>query len=211
MLTLYTNPFSTPALATLLTAFSTETKFDNIVVDLLKQQQRMPDFLAVNPHGKVPALKDGDFTLSESTTIMRYIARKAKSDLYPTDIKDAALVDQWMDFIAHHIRTPFSHVQFGRMFAPMFGQKPNEAAIQNGLNQLQNNLPFIEDRLEKQKYVCGDTLTLADILLVASLDPRDAIKLDLSLFPATTGMLKTAQQSDWYKATHAHLTKDTEA
>lgn len=208
MLTLYVHPFSTPALAPLFTAHATGVKFESKFVDLTKNEHRESPYLAINPLGKVPALKDGDFTMSESTAIMRYIARKTDSPLMPTDPQAAAIVDQWMDFIAHHIRTPFSHVQFGRMFAPLFGQEPNQAAIQNGLDQLQNYLPFIEARLEAHAYVCGNAMTLADILLVASLDPSDAIKLDHSLFPALTAMLNKARKSDWYLAVHEYYTAE---
>ena len=204
MLTLYAHPFSTPALAALFTGHATGAKFETKIIDLTKHGHREPEFLAINPHGKVPALKDGDFTMSESTAIMRYLARTTQSSLLPMDPKGAAVVDQWMDFIAHHIRTPFSHVQFGRMFAPLFKQEPNEAAIQNGVDQLQNNLPYIEARLGAHEYICGNALTLADILFTATLDPTKAINLDLSLYPAVSAMLNKTRKSDWYLAVHTH-------
>ena len=56
-----------------------------VAVDLARGEQRQPDFLAINPNGKVPALTDGDRSLWESNAIMAYLAEKAGSDLWPHD------------------------------------------------------------------------------------------------------------------------------
>lgn len=208
MLTLYTHPFSTPALAVLMTARAIGVEFKHKVIDLTKQEQRTAEFLAVNPKGKVPAMTDGNLHLSESAAIMRYLARREGSPLLPSEPKAQAKVDQWMDFVMHHIRTPFSHVQFGRMFAPLFGQEPNQAAIKSGLDQLTTNLAHIDANLSRSKYLCGETMTLADIALIAALDPANAINLDLSTFKAVTAYLKRERASDWYKSVHNHYAEE---
>lgn len=204
MLKIYTHPFSTPALSVQFTANAAGGAFENVVIDLTKGEHKKPDYLAINALGKVPALSDGDFTLSESGAIMRYIARREKSDLLPSDPKAQARVEQWMDYIFHHVRTPFSHVQFGRMFAKLFGQEPNEAAIQNGISNLKQNLPAVDAQLAAHPYLCGADLSLADIALVASLDPSEAVNLELGNFKNLTSFLKTQRQTDWYKAVHDH-------
>jgi glutathione S-transferase len=54
-------------------------------VDLARSEHKQPAFLAINPNGRVPALEDGSLKLWESHAIMCYLARKADSDLWPTD------------------------------------------------------------------------------------------------------------------------------
>lgn len=56
-------------------------------------------YLALNPNGKVPTLVDGDLVVWESHTILRYLAAKAKSPLYPTDLAERTQVDRWMDWL----------------------------------------------------------------------------------------------------------------
>jgi glutathione S-transferase len=56
-----------------------------IRMDLSRGEHRTPEFLALNPNGKVPLLVDGDMQLWESTAIMAHLAVKAGSDLWPSD------------------------------------------------------------------------------------------------------------------------------
>src|SRR3954463_13984577 len=59
-----------------------------------------PDYLAKNPNAKVPTLVDGNLVIWESNTILRYIASKAKSNLYPADLGKRTHVERWMDWQA---------------------------------------------------------------------------------------------------------------
>src|ERR1700704_5873752 len=65
------------------------------IVDLTKGQSRTPDFLAINPNGRTPVLKDGDFTLWESNAIMQYVAGKKKNTLWPDDARTRADITRW--------------------------------------------------------------------------------------------------------------------
>jgi DNA-binding transcriptional ArsR family regulator len=73
----------------------TGTALEKVNVDLLKGEQRKPEFLAVNPMGRVPVLVDGDFRLWESNAIMQYLAGRAKSDLWPDDPRARADIARW--------------------------------------------------------------------------------------------------------------------
>lgn len=57
------------------------------------------EYLAINPAGKVPSLVDGELTLWESNTILRYLAAKAGSPLYPDDLAARARIEPWMDWL----------------------------------------------------------------------------------------------------------------
>jgi len=65
------------------------------------QSPRTPAFLELNPNGQVPVIRDGDFVLWESNAILRYLANRYSSDsCYPSEARQRALVDQWMDWQA---------------------------------------------------------------------------------------------------------------
>ena len=66
-----------------------ELEHEFVLVNLSEGEQRAPDFLEVNPKGKVPAINDDGFCLSESQAIMRYLARKSKK-FYPAEFKQQA-------------------------------------------------------------------------------------------------------------------------
>jgi len=90
MTTIYYHPLSFPALAPIFGAEAMGVKYDKKLVDLVKGEHKTEDYLAINPYGKVPALVDGDFTLSEGNAILRYLARRENSALYSGDAQTQA-------------------------------------------------------------------------------------------------------------------------
>lgn len=76
-----------------------------IPVDLLKGEQRSPDFLKLNPIGKVPVLDDDGFILAESRAIMAYLvnSKKPGSTLYPMNARERAIVDSKLYFDATNV------------------------------------------------------------------------------------------------------------
>lgn len=205
MLTLYVHPLSAPALAAHLCVNTLGVECEVKTVDLMNGEQMREAYKKINPYGKVPALVDGDFSVSESGAIMRYLARREKSALYPSDLQGRATAEQWMDFVAHHIRTPFSRVQFNRMFAEKFGQEKDEASIAFGLHILSTTLPVIEAEIAAQGYVGRSEIGLADILLLATLDPAEIIEVDLSPYPALTTWRENLRREKFYTDIHSHF------
>jgi len=205
MLEIYVNPLSTPALCVDFTANAVGADVERHVVNLAKGEHKTPDFLAINPLGKVPALRDGDLVLSESVTIMRYIAQREHSDLYPVDIQAQAKVDQWMNYVIHHLRGPYGYVQFNRMFARLLGEEPNEAVIQFGLHLLRQSLPVVERRLAESAFLAGDKFSLADIALTAALEPTELIQIDASPYPTVMAWREARRAEPWYQAVHTHF------
>lgn len=202
---LYVHPLSPPALGVMFTAEAIGLAYDKAVVNLAKGEQRSPEYAAINPKGKVPALDDDGFTLSESAAIMRYLAKRENSPLYPEAAQAQAKVDEWMDYIGHHIRTPYGRIQFHRLVAPMLGQEPDPKIIDLALKDLSQNLPFIETQLSETPYLCGDHLTLADIALIAAIDSTEALKIDLSPYPALSKWREARRSEDFYTSVHSHF------
>ena len=57
-----------------------------------------PEYLAMNPNGRVPVVIDGAHVMWESNSIIRYLARQSKSELYPSDFAARQIVERWMDW-----------------------------------------------------------------------------------------------------------------
>lgn len=205
MLTIYHHPLSPPAIAVRLTAEAAGTEYDAHQINLQTGEQRSDEFKKINPYSRVPAIKDGEFCLAETGAIMRYLAKRDKPSLYPSDIQGAALVDQWMDFCVHHVRTPVGRVQFNRVVAPMIGQEADENSIQVGLSFLAESLPIIDARLSDTPFLCGDSMTLADISLVGALDPASMCKIDLSPYKTLSKWLGARRQEAFYTNIHTHF------
>jgi glutathione S-transferase len=73
-----------------------------VPLDLAKGEQRQPDFLALNPFGRVPVLTDGDLTITESHAILAYLGEKT-GRLWPGSAGERAEALQWLFVLSQHI------------------------------------------------------------------------------------------------------------
>ncbi|MGV6800506.1 MAG: glutathione S-transferase family protein [bacterium] len=208
---IYGHFMSAPSNQVRLTASALGLEADYQHVDLQSGEHKQDEYLSVNPFGRVPALTDGDFRLSESSTICRYLAYQAENDMYPEDIQQRAIVDQWMDFANNHIRSNMSKVLFNQLIAPLMGVEPDERSMVDGRKFLDGNLPHVETALEGNKYLTGDQLTLADTAMMAAMEPFEIINYDLSHYPNISKWRKENMQSDWYKKVHNHYAEEMNA
>lgn len=136
------------------------------MVDLLKGDNMQPSYLALNPNHKVPTLEDGDFKLYESNAILRYLCNKHElSDWYPKDLKQRALVDQWLDWNQTRMAGPVFDVVFNKMFA---GDKADKAAIERGEKTLADLGKILDDALAGKSFLVGDKPTIADLSVASN-------------------------------------------
>ena len=91
---LYYHPASTTSRMIMLFASEEGIDLDYKVVDLFTGEHLKPDYAAINPNCMVPALHDGDFRLTESSAILKYLADKVGSLAYPQDLKERARVNE---------------------------------------------------------------------------------------------------------------------
>ena len=117
------------------------------------------EYLRMNPNAKVPTLVDGSLVIWESNTILRYVAAKAKSALYPADLGKRAQVEKWMDWQLASLNNPY---------LAMFREAKVEPAKRSAdFDTQQKDLGAQLSILDKniRKCVAGDDLTIADICL----------------------------------------------
>ena len=100
---LYHHPLSSNSRRAVLTARYLALEIELVAVDLANAAHRSPEFLRLNPNGKVPVLDDDGFVLWESHAIMQYLANKTPAqDVYPRDAQGRADVDRWLFWSAAH-------------------------------------------------------------------------------------------------------------
>ena len=153
-------------------------------VDLAKGEQRSPEFLAMNPNGKVPVLKDGDRTFWEADAIMCHLARKAGSDLWPKDDRQIEVL-RWLSWNADHFTRHAGALYFEHIIKPSFGiGAPDAAAAEEATGYFKRFAGVLDDHLGGREFLVGDGLTVADFAVAVTLPYADAAKLPLGEFPA---------------------------
>jgi glutathione S-transferase len=95
---LYYHPVSTTCRPVMLFAAESGIALDFQLVDLFKGEHLQEPFCAINPSRCVPVLEDGDFRLTESSAILKYLADTVKSPAYPSDLRQRACVNERMDW-----------------------------------------------------------------------------------------------------------------
>jgi len=133
--------------------------YEAIPVDTRKGDQHKPEFLAVNPNAKVPAIVDNDVTVFDSNAILLYLAEKTGKFLPPQGDKVRGELLSWLMFVASGVGPYAGQCVHFRHFAPA----KNEYAINRYAYEAQRHFAILDARLSKRKYMLGDTYTIVDM------------------------------------------------
>lgn len=134
-----------------------------IRVDLGKGEHLKPEFLALNPNGKVPLLVDGELLLWESTAIMVHLAVKAGSDLWPSEPTQQVEVLRWLSWDIAHFSRHGGTLYFENRIKPLLGLgEPNSAAVEEASKFYKRFAAVLDAHLAGRNYLVGDRLTIAD-------------------------------------------------
>ncbi len=202
MLTIYGSELSGPANKVRFTANFLQIPYEYRRLNLREGEQKQEWFLKINPIGKIPAMDDAGFYLFESGAICKYLCNKSTNNLYPQEIKQRAIVDQWTDFSTLHITINVSKVIYNKLFAPRMNRPVSQESIADGLNFLEQYLPVLETQLSQHKFLCGATITLADLTLLAGLDPCELAEIDLAKYPQLTAWRTYLKTQEFYTRCH---------
>lgn len=146
-----------------------------------------PDFLAVNPQGQIPALRDGDLVLTESLGIVLYLARAYGGALGPANDAETALMEQWALWAATAVETPALEV----MMAPQ--GEMGEATLAVSAEKLRRPLARLEKHLTGQDTMLPRGFTAADIVVAECLRYAQGHPTLLSEFPKAKAWLERCQ------------------
>lgn len=144
--------------------------YEFVLLDMQAGEHQQPDYLAINPIGKVPAIVDGDFKLWESGAIVLYLAQKYGN--LSSSLEEQAILNQWI---------LFGNATLGPGIFVEANREREMPKLMTALNQI----------LEKQQFILGDELTAADIAVgsILAYIPM-MLKLDLSEYPAVVDYIK---------------------
>ena len=153
----------------MLFATESEIELDYQIVDLFAGAQYQPEYAAINPSRQVPVLEDGDFRLTESSAILKYLADKIGSPAYPTDLRKRARVNERMDWLNTGFYRDFS---YGFLYPQIFPfmRRPDDVVqagtVAWGKDKALNWLRVLDENLigPEQAFLCGSAITLADYL-----------------------------------------------
>jgi glutathione S-transferase len=175
--------------------------YDYVPVDLAAGEQRRPEHLALNPHGKVPVLVDGDFVLPESDAILWYLAESyPQAHLLGPTPRDRARALEWCDF-ASTATYPAYYELYGHTVS-----KPPErrihAVAEDARQRLARGLKVLEQVLGERRWLAG-TYSIADIAngaVLRGVRERLPDLYDPLAFPHTEGWLRRLLERPAWKA-----------
>jgi glutathione S-transferase len=182
---LYYNPLSTNARLAVATINHLGTKVELQALDFQKGEHKAPEYLKLNPNGKVPTLVDGDLSLWECFAIATYLAEKAPpSSFYPTDARGRAEMNRWTSWKLAHFGPAVGGIVLENFLKPMlWKQASDQTKIDQSTEQLHVFAPVLNAHLEAHQWLVNDTLTLADFVMGCPLTYAVPGKVPLDRYP----------------------------
>ena len=185
---LYMHPVSMTSRPVRLFIAENGIRVDEQVVDLMTGEHYKDAFVAVNPNRMVPVLEDGDFRLTESSAILKYLADKIDSPAYPKDLKQRAKVNEMMDWLNTNFYREYAYnLIYPQLFPHM--KRPNEevqkATLEWGKERAKGWLQILNDHWigPKNQYLCGNQITIADYLGAGFVSLGEIIRMDFAGYP----------------------------
>ena len=161
--------------------------YHNVPVDFI-DGVKAPEFLAVNPNGRIPAIEDNGFVLWESFAITLYLARKhGAGSLYPDSPEGEARALQWSFWGANEIESPLIQLVFNRYVYPPENRSESVAAQAEA--KLPRPLAVLDAHLERHGTLLGDGFGIADLNVASLLYNAWFNKVDLARWPHVSAWL----------------------
>ncbi|XP_015264481.1 PREDICTED: glutathione S-transferase theta-1-like [Gekko japonicus] len=173
VLELYLDLLSQPCRAVYIFAKKNNIPFKVKSIEMLKGQQFSEEINKVNILRKVPVLKDGDYTLEESTAILLYLTRKynTPSHWYPPDMKKRGRVDEYLAWQHSTIRPSASKILWLKVVIPLFlGHQVPPEKLQDAIEDLTISLRKLDEKfLQDKAFIVGNEISLADLVAIVEL------------------------------------------
>jgi len=148
---------------------------------------KTPEYLAINPNGRIPALVDGDLALFESMAINLYLAKNYGGKLYPSDPHDEARAIQWTIWGLTELEPHLIPMVLHKVFLPEDQRDPKVVA--NAEVAIKRPLGVLDAHMSDREYLLGGDFTVADLNLAGALSTANFAKFDISEYENATRWL----------------------
>ncbi|WP_139354077.1 glutathione S-transferase family protein [Sinorhizobium sp. A49] len=146
-----------------------DADFEFVPVNLLGGENRHPDFLRLNPAGKVPVLVDGDMVLTESAAIVFYLAEKyPDKGLMPSDLTERAEAYRWSLFAVTELEQPLWRISKHSFLYPEDKRLPEDIALAR--EDFAAMAEVLERHMDGRTFIVGDRISVADCVTVYVID-----------------------------------------
>lgn len=156
-----------------------------------------PDFVAASPFHKMPALKDGDYTLSDSSAIIHYLdAKHPGGDLIPADAGSRGKTIWFDEFADTIITAAAGKIFFNRIVSPRFLKKPGDDSLAaQGEAEMVPVYDYLERTIPASGFLVADRLTLADLAVASPFvnAHHAGVAPDAAAYPKLTAYLAAIQ------------------
>jgi glutathione S-transferase len=185
---LYMHPVSMTSRPVRLFIADSKIDCDQQLVDVMTGEHLQPPYGAINPNRLVPVLEDGDFRLTESSAILKYLADKIGSPAYPKDLKQRAKVNEVMDWLNSNFYRDWGYGLCYPQLFPHHKRRSDEAhaaTVEWGAENAKKWLQLLNDYWigPNKQYLCGNTVTIADYFGAGLVTLGEVIRVDFSKYP----------------------------
>ena len=198
MITLYGHPFSR-AHRVMWMLKELGVPYSHVPTPFTDGSTHKPDFLAINPNGRVPALVDDGQTFFESLAINLYLARKYDGPLSGQSIIEEGLATQWSFWVATEIEKPMLFASANLMLFAPENRRPDELGIM--LKKLDRPFAVLEQHLSTRDYLLGDRFTVADLNVSAVMTLGIIASIPMQQYPKLwdwlTRCIERPHAADW--------------
>ena len=191
---LHSHPASTTSRMVMLFIAEEAPEVELKTVDIFSGEHLKPEYAKVNPTPLVPALEDGDFFLSESSAILKYLADKKNSPSYPKDLRERARVNEMMDWLNTNL---YRDIAYGVVYPQAFpahkrrSDEAQESTVAWSAEKTRAWLKILDERLigPNKNFLCGNRITIADYMGSQVVAIGELIGCDFSPYPNVTRWL----------------------
>lgn len=184
-------------------AIHLDLPLDLRLIDLQQGEQRTPEFLSLNPTGRTPVLRDGDFILWESTAIMQYLASQIPNTLFPDEAKIRADILRWQSWDLAHWIPACQPLQFENFVKPLLQLgEPDLQIVKQATERFHQEATMLNAYLTKHEFLVNNALTLADFSVASALTYAVPARFPLDNYPHIRAWYAQIEQLPaWQKTT----------
>lgn len=204
-LRLHYDPASTTCRPIILFASENDIPLDYQLVDLFSDENRSDWYTRLNPNQAVPVLEHDDFTLTESSAILKYLADLIESPAYPKDLRKRARVNEVMDFFNTYLMRDYV---YGLVYSRILGHYRLNGPAQVQVIALHEpraarRLKALDTWIGSKPFICGDQITIADYFGSGIISAGELIGYDLRPWANITRWLNTMKSLPTWDQVHA--------